>query len=247
MSLPEALSFDPTLLRRRIEQLVADLPAPDEDVPADKSPAMVGAALVQSIEVIARAETDGLGSGAGRLGPADVERIGDYALSLIESLAWLSGRARRSETAVQIQSLAMPLALWVARRGGRIAHLEVVVNAFAQYANGLRAPRALGELSDAMGEVLAAAADSHKQDLEKSNPMRPWRVLNLNRAIVATRSHDPARMEVAFDAMVASLPEDARAFFHEGMQQMDIVGYPDHVRAIMSRYRDKWGSGDTLH
>jgi hypothetical protein len=46
---------------------------------------------------------------------------------------------------------------------------------------------------------------------------------------------------------VAHLPEDARAFFREGMEQMDIVGYPDHVRAIMSRYRDKWGSGDTLH
>jgi hypothetical protein len=181
------------------------------------------------------------------LGPADVERIGDYALSLIESLASLTGRAGRSETALQIQSLAMPLALWVARHGGRIQHLEVVVNAFAQYANGLHEPAALGVLSDIMGEVLEAAADSLKQDLEKSNPMRPWRILNLNRAIVATRSHDPARMELVFDAMVSNLPEDARAFFREGMQQMDIVGYPDHVRALMSRYRDKWGSGDTLH
>ena len=47
--------------------------------------------------------------------------------------------------------------------------------------------------------------------------------------------------------LVKNLPHDARQFFREGMQQMDIVGYPPEVRAVVEKYDSMWGSDSTLH
>jgi len=54
-------------------------------------------------------------------------------------------------------------------------------------------------------------------------------------------------MDEAFAVLVENLPQDARAFFREGMQQMDTVGYPEEVREVVEKYDRMWGSGDTLH
>ena len=77
--------------------------------------------------------------------------------------------------------------------------------------------------------------------------LRPWRVLNLNYGIVATRSHQPELIEQAYDALIANLPQDARQFFKEGKQQMDLVGYPEEVREVVERYNNMWGSESPLH
>jgi hypothetical protein len=36
--------------------------------------------------------------------------------------------------------------------------------------------------------IEALTADEIRRDVEQSNPMRPWRIINLNYGIVATRS-----------------------------------------------------------
>jgi hypothetical protein len=43
-------------------------------------------------------------------------------------------------------------------------------------------------------------------------------------------------MEQAFEQLLIRLPEDAAGFFREGLQQMDIIGYPDHVRRVMEKF-----------
>jgi hypothetical protein len=91
-----------------------------------------------------------------------------------------------------------------------------------------------------MGRVAQASSSAIKQDLEKNNPIRPWRILHLNRGIMATRTHNPALMERVFDDLVRYLPEDAPTFFAEGMQQMEALNYPQPVRQIMGRYFDRW-------
>jgi len=72
-------------------------------------------------------------------------------------------------------------------------------------------------------------------------------VLNLNWGIVATRSHNAGLMAHVFDQLIKNIPIDAKTFFQEGMQQMDIVGYPDHVREVMEKYSKLWGADVDLH
>jgi hypothetical protein len=105
----------------------------------------------------------------------------------------------------------------------------------------------LADLCRVFRDIIAAVSDDVRQDLEQTNPMRPWRILNLNYGIVATRSHNPELIEEAYASLIKNLPQDARQFFREGMQQMDIVGYPQEVREVVEKYDRMWGSDSTLH
>ena len=98
-----------------------------------------------------------------------------------------------------------------------------------------------------MGRIIDAVSPLIREDLEKINPGRPWRVLLLNRCIVATRSHDADRMTEAFDFLVDHLPEDAPGFFAAGMQQMEALDYPAHVRRVMEKYHRRWVVNPALH
>ena len=80
-----------------------------------------------------------------------------------------------------------------------------------------------------------------------ADPSRPWRILLLNRAIVATRSHQPALMEEAFESVVEYLPEEAPTFFREGMEQMDALNYPPQVRNLMQGFYQQCCGRRVLH
>ena len=79
-------------------------------------------------------------------------------------------------------------------------------------------------------------------DIEKTNTGRPWRVLLLNNAIVATRSNQDTLIEQAYQLIGQYLPEDAPDFFYQALKQMDIVGYPDNVRVLARRYYELWNN-----
>jgi hypothetical protein len=169
------------------------------------------------------------------LQPGEITELGDYALQILHRLMPPApGAAANWEPAV------LAVAGWIMERDGRLQTLEPVVDALAARANRLREPEALGRLADFMERIAAACAQSVRADLEAANPGRPWRLLHLNRAITATRSLDPQRMERAFDALVASLPHDAPEFFHEGMREMDRLNYPQPVRELVARYHARW-------
>ena len=105
----------------------------------------------------------------------------------------------------------------------------------------------LADLAGVIKEVVDACDNEIRRDVEQTNMMRPWRILNLNYGIVATRSHNPELIEQAYDSLVKNLPQDARQFFKEGMQQMDIIDYPDEVCEVVERYNKMWGSESSLH
>jgi hypothetical protein len=157
-------------------------------------------------------------------------------------VASASGQQNRDLT-----RLAIPICLWIARQGGHINRLETVVNSLAAYANELQDTAQIAGLANVIREIIDAASDEIRSDIEQTSPMRPWRIINLNYGIVATRSYDPQLMDEAYGVLVENLPQDAREFFREGMQQMDIVGYPEEVREVVEKYDRMWGSGDTLH
>jgi hypothetical protein len=54
-------------------------------------------------------------------------------------------------------------------------------------------------------------------------------------------------MEEAFAVLTRHLPEDAARFFTEGMQQMDALNYPSHVREVMEKYHRQWTLNRSLH
>ena len=235
---------------RAILRTVADehgrrIVSPSERQPAPK---LLQQALDQLLAVLERACGDSAATSALRpdLRPDDVSRLGDYGLSLLDDLYTWTATFNLVEEQQDVQAVTVSLALWVARRSGQILTLEPLVNALAAIANRVREPAVLRRLCAVMGTVLDAAHPRIQQDLDKSNPGRPWRVLNLNRAIVATRSHDPKLMTVAFERLIRDLPEEAPAFFREGMRQMQELNYPPHVRDVVQQYLRQW-SGRRLH
>jgi len=179
--------------------------------------------------------------------PEAVTELGEYALELFDqSLHW-ANHLNLSMVLNRLQAFTIAMARWIARHGGQLLHLEPVVDALARSANRTQDPGELLVLYQAMGEIIDAAAPVIRQDLEKTNPGRPWRILHLNRAIVATRSHQPDVMDEAFAVLTEHLPEDAAGFFTQGMEQMDLLNYPPHVREVIDRYYRKWSVNRSLH
>ena len=176
-----------------------------------------------------------------------VTELGEYALELFDqSLHW-ANHLKLSGVLDRLQAFTIAMASWIARHGGQLLNLEPVVDALARSANRTQDPGELLALYQTMGEIIDAVAPVIRQDLEKTNPGRPWRILHLNRAIVATRTHQTDVMDEAFRQLTEHLPEDAADFFLQGMEQMGLLNYPPHVREVMDRYYRKWSVNRSLH
>ncbi len=236
-----------------IEEVVEafeDIGSADDDA---ASPALLASAMHQFMDVIKRMDTDLHGASreqdAGWQGndSLDISELGDYGLSLLNDMIYWAQKLDLEQSHQQMQSAAYPLALWLARHGGELRNLEPVVDGVAYLANTTSDPMVLEDLCAGMGEIIAAVSPTLQHDLENSNPNRPWRVLNLNRGIVATRTHNPTVMEAAFRLLIANLPDDASEFFREGMLQMDALDYPEVVRSVMEKYYRQWSITKTLH
>lgn len=188
------------------------------------------------------------GGGRTPLGAAEPHDLGSRGLGLLTELAACARAVGLEREALAAEALAVPLSLLVVRRGAELSALQPVVDALAALANALSEPADLAQLFGLMGEIVNAVPPAVAQDPDRGDPHQPWRILLLNRAIVATRSHRPALMASAFDAVVEYLPDEAARFFEEGMAQMDALDYPPHVRAVMERYYLKAGPARrTLH
>jgi hypothetical protein len=175
----------------------------------------------------------------------ELRALGEHGLHLLQTLAEQAQALGLAGPASALRHLSFPLALWLARRGAEFGTLEPVADAVAELANRLNTPRDLAELYPLLEELVEATAAGG--DSGGRPPRRAWRVLVLNRAIVATRSHRPPLMEEAFNAVAELLPDDAAAFFQEAMEQMDIVGYPAHVREVVERHYRRHCTNRVLH
>lgn len=225
---------------------VDDAPHAGDEV----TPGLLAEAAAQLLDVLKRVEAGrraAPGSPAGEAAREDLARLGDYGFGLLGDLGVWAARLGLEARRHEMEMLALPLALWLARNGGELQTLEPAVNAAAAAANQTHDARELEELYAMTGELIEAAAPDIRQDLEKGNPGRPWRVLNINRAILATRTHNPGIMEEAFEVLEQNLPEEAPQFFREGMGQMEALNYPPRVREVMERYYRKWCIQRTLH
>jgi hypothetical protein len=232
--------------RRLCEELAQGCADADESATAGLDPDGLCVALHGVLTALDQADPAAAGRPTTAAAP-DLGTLGDHGMDLLGRLTALAGRLRLPQHARQVEALALPLAVWIARRGGELGHPAPVANAAAALANSLRAPEDLAGLYGLMTEVVDALSPQIAQDRDASDATRPWRVLLLNRAIVATRSHRPHLMQAAFAAVVEALPGDAPEFFREAMGQMDALNYPPQVRAVVQHYVDAWCSRRTLH
>jgi len=241
------------LFHNAVHDYLSDESASDQQgVKSANSPRDLLAAMDQAIDVMTRADADRVvqksmtAESIGMLEEKDISEIGQYAIDILEAMVahvqTVTGEQNRD-----LLRLSLPISLWVARHGGKLSQIDMLVNSLAGYANEITEPHLLEDLVVVIKEVIDACDNDISQDVEQTNMMRPWRVLNLNYGIVATRSHNPQLIEQAYDSLVKNLPQDARQFFKEGMQQMDIIGYPDDVREVVERYNKMWGAEGMLH
>ena len=238
---------------RAVAEAYADSDAPPEAPPGlgDTTPALLIEAMDRLLDILHNLQPDrnttDPGPGANALVAQDIHALGDYGIRMLSDLADWAHVLRLADPYRELRNVLFSLALWIVQRGGELSTLEPVVDTLAFLANNIRTPAELERLFLAASEIMESVSPAIAQDLDRSNPGRPWRVLLQNRAIIATRSHQPALMEQAFATLVEMLPEDAPSFFREGMEQMDALDYPQPVRRVMGKYFQLWCTSKTLH
>lgn len=209
--------------------------APQTD---EVSPMQLTEALQQLLQVF---ETLDRTHGAqGALPYDDASELGEHGTYLVADLSRWAERLELPQVKFEIEKIAVGIALWVANHDGEIRELETVVNGFAANANSTNDEEGLRELFHAAQKVLAHVSPQIEADVDQSNPGRPWRVLNFNCAIIATRTQDAQLMREAFDTLSRNLPQDAPAFFEEGLKQSDKPVYGPTVKNLMQEYFTRW-------
>lgn len=231
-------------LRRAVAEILEASRTRPVKTPERVPPDEIATGLEQFLTIAQR-----LDRGERETGPMlkqEVTRLGEYGLSLLgDMMGWADHLALPSARTL-LDETTISAADWVMRHEGELRSLDALVNALAAIANRTREQEALEILERYMARVVQAAGNLVRQDDENNRLNRPWRVLHLNRSIVATRTHKPEIMEQAFDELVRYLPDDAPQFFAEGMEQMAALDYPPQVRAVVSRYFERF-TRHTMH
>ncbi|MDP1680383.1 MAG: hypothetical protein Q8L39_01220 [Burkholderiales bacterium] len=207
-------------------------------LPSEVNPGQLAEALSQLLYVFDKLDREN--GEYGSLPYDDPGELGEHGVNIAADLAAWAERMELQQAKADVEKVAVGIALWVVRHEGEIRALDTIVNGFAVQANTTASDDTLRALYRAMQVVLEHAAQPIKQDLDKSNPGRPWRALNFNFAIVATRTQDAQLMHEAFDTLGRNLPEDAPAFFEEGLRQSDKPVYGPIVKNLMQEYFTRW-------
>ncbi len=171
--------------------------------------------------------------------PAEKKLFDDRAnelILLVDRLMVFSSQIQHQQSFAYFEEFLYLFALWFAKSGGTISKLIPIVNLVAAFSNRLQDQEALKQLLANIETFISATKRSIQDDMDDRDPRRPWRVLLLNYGITATRTHDPALMEKAFQFLIDNLPDDLKQFFMEGMSQMTAIDYPDHVKEVMEKY-----------
>jgi hypothetical protein len=181
-----------------------------------------------------------LESGAARLEQEELDEFCAYGLDLLDRLAFLVRKVEIMDKRESVARMFASMGVWVARRGAVIDNLEGTADGFGTIVNATSGAAELRGLCALMEEVVDAASVRLQLDEERSDAWRPWRVINLNAGIAATRSLDPQLMEQTFEKMGRRLPYDMPGFLADGMRQAAFQNVPDAVTDVLRRHMAKW-------
>jgi hypothetical protein len=206
----------------------------------DTGPLTLASALSDFFQVAATLESDDC-----YMESDELTEFGAYGLDLLDRLDFLVRKLEIMDQKDNISRAVPSLAVWLARRDAIIDNLQGAADGFAILVNGLSEPQDLAEMCKIMEEVIEAASETLQMDEDRSNEWRPWRIINLNSGISATRSLDPELMEHTFEKLGRRLPFDMPNFVADGKRQMLVQNVPEAVSAVMNRYAEKWSRKPT--
>ncbi|MGB8338515.1 MAG: hypothetical protein WCD07_00315 [Burkholderiales bacterium] len=172
----------------------------------------------------------------------DAEELSDHAIRYLAELGnWLP-RLELGRLQTALNDTIVGTALWAVRHGCAIGVAEPVVNALALRANDAGSKEALAAIYGIQQGVIKHLAPRYQHDLEKSDPQRAWRILNLNFAIVAIRSQDMRMMSFAFKTLGDHLPEECPGFFEEAIRLAQHPAFSDEVKDVLHGEHARWAS-----
>lgn len=238
----DTIAADLDTLRDQLGELLAVLSLDAARTPETEQ---LLAAYGQLFEVMERLDRDRQHARAEQVEQLPIDELGDYAFDLLDETH--RHLPMPTQYAEPLALLKLGCAEWVARHGGHIDRLDTLVDSAALLANRSSDAAFLARLAEVLLAITDAAADDYKQDLDAINPGRPWRLLHINLGIVATRSTRADLMEQAFSRLTRHLPQDAAQFFHQGMEQLKQLNFPEPVRSVMTKYYATWGNKPALH
>ena len=204
----------------------------DED-----GPLALASALSDFFEIAAALESE-----ASYMDTDDLSEFGSYGLDLLDRLDFLVRKLEIMDQRDNVSRVLPSLAAWLARHEATIENLAGTADGFGMLVNGLSEPQHLAEMCQIMEEVIEATSETLQMDEDRSDTWRPWRVINLNSGIAATRSLDPELMERTFENLGRRLPYDMPGFFADGKREMVVQNVPEAVSEVMNRYAEKWTS-----
>ena len=223
-------------LALEIMQAILSREAEAQKIMDDESgPLALASALSDFFQIAAALE-----SGQGYMETDEITEFGSYGLDLLDRLDFLVRKLEIMDQRDTVFRTIPSLAAWLVRHDATIDNLQGTADGFARLVNGLSEPRDLAEICRQMEEVIEAASEQLQMDEDRTNEWRPWRIINLNSGIAATRSLDPELMESTFDKIGRRLPYDMPGFFADGKRQMIGQNVPEPVSEVMNRFADKW-------
>jgi hypothetical protein len=164
---------------------------------------------------------------------ADIDDATDQALRcILEIHVWLE-RLNLQVFSADLQAVTLGIGVWAMRHDVGLLTLEPIVSALAERANATNTRQDTAAIFALMQGFVDYLKPSWQADLERSNPQRPWRLLNLNLAITSVRSGDAAMMRYAFDALNTNLPDESRGFYEEAYAIATQPGFPAETRALI--------------
>jgi hypothetical protein len=207
-----------------------------KEIPEDESgPLALARALSDFFEIAAALE-----SGAGSMEPDELDEFCGYGLELLDRQSFMVRRLGITDQRDRIARLFASMGVWIARRDATIDNLDGTADGFGLIVNGLSAPADLHAICSLLEEVTVAASKKLQVDEERGDSWRPWRVINMNAGLAATRSQDPALMERTFLRMGRRLPDDMPRFLAHSLRQALAQEAPEASTAVIRRFMQKW-------
>ncbi|HEX4857954.1 MAG TPA: hypothetical protein VFV17_02975 [Usitatibacteraceae bacterium] len=207
-------------------------------VPGAGAPLSDAAAVLQRLVALA-GDSD---RQHGEYAPLDYEDVDTATDEALGALALLhaagssdANPAVPAQYAGALDRLAIAIGHWAMRHGIRCLRIEPVVNALARAANATTSRQETAAVFALMQGLIEHCKPDFGADLERSNPERPWRILNLNFAITAIRTGDAALMQFAFASLTSHLPDESRSFFLEAGETARTAGLPADLCDLIDR------------